>query len=117
MTLEEAITEYQHEMNGTTWRLTGADDDKERIILNAVASGQLVPKADADLAVAEIARLRAQVNGLMEALDLAADDLNEAGRNLAELEITLSRDPWRSEHAHQCASEARAALTRKGEPK
>lgn len=47
---------------------------------------------------------------LCEALIGAADDLDTAGRELAELENVLSRDRWRSEHAHQCAREARKVI-------
>jgi hypothetical protein len=48
MTLEEAIEEVKR-----IWKFSVPDDPLAATIFNAVASGQIVPKADADLAVAE----------------------------------------------------------------
>lgn len=93
--------------------MTSDDDLVKELKIEAqwqAASGYPICGALLGQAAARIAALEAERERLRAALDGAADDLNEAGRNLAELELTLSRDPWRSEHAHQCASEARAAL-------
>lgn len=54
MTPEEAIAEVKlRSVNGQYWPGSYGNADVATTILNAVASGQLVPKADADLAVAE----------------------------------------------------------------
>lgn len=59
---------------------------------------------------AALAEAQGEVERLRSALFGAADDLDAAGRELSELENVLSRDPWRSEHAHQCAQGARDVI-------
>ena len=58
LTMQEAIAEVKDTSGLVPWDIAC---DAAVVILNAAASGDLIPKADAEQAVAEVARMRALV--------------------------------------------------------
>ena len=105
--LTKAIAELQRISVSKTEHLLAPHDEPFATILNAALSGDLIPRADADLA--ELAPLRAQVERLTGALTIAANRLHRCSVDYdTGTREFIEVGGW--------ADEARAALTEGAAP-